>query len=418
MMKTLKFKLHKLSKEQYLALKDFSHYSNNLYNYSLYIAKEYFKETGKYIGLNKLIKEVGGNENYKLLPAQSAQQIVRLLDKNFRSFFALLRKKQSGTYNDKINIPKFKKKGDTFNIIYTFQSFRITKGFITLNSSNEYKKINPVKLKIPFTFDIDGKVKQIIIKPYNKGQYFNCYLQYEENTQKEELCLNKDKYLSIDLGLNNFASVIDTDGHSFILNGKSLKSYNIWYNKRKAKLKSELKKKNKKEWSKQLQLLEEKRKWFIDNYFNQFVSTLIKHCIKYQIGNIVIGYNETWKSGINLGKRNNQNFIYIPFLNFKRKLENKCNENEIKFIQVEESYTSKCSALDLEPVKKQDSYLGNRIKRGLFKTSKGQLINADINGALNILRKVIGDDFIQPIAGLMFNPIKSSYNFNKNFQSF
>lgn len=105
-MKTLKFKLHKLDKKQYQCLKDFSHYSNNLYNYSLYITKKYFEETGKYLGYSKLEKEIKNNENYKLLPAQSAQQILRLLDKDFRSFFALLQRKKKGNYSSDVNIPK------------------------------------------------------------------------------------------------------------------------------------------------------------------------------------------------------------------------------------------------------------------------------------------------------------------------
>lgn len=145
---------------------------------------------------------------------------------------------------------------------------------------------------------------------------------------------------------------------------------------------------------------------------------LYMHCREHKISNIVIGYNKSWKQEINLGKRNNQNFTNIPYLIFKRKLENKCNEVGITFTQVEESYTSKCSALDLEKISKSDSYLGQRVKRGLFITSTGKKINADTNGALNILRKVIGDDFVQPIVGLMFNPIKIQYDFNKNFQSF
>ncbi|WP_082270381.1 IS200/IS605 family accessory protein TnpB-related protein [Leptospira interrogans] len=183
----------------------------------------------------------------------------------------------------------------------------------------------------------------------------------------------------------------------------------------KAKIKSELKIKNDKHWSKKLTWLENKRKWFIDNYFNQYVSYLIKHCNQNNIGNIVIGYNETWKQEINLGKKNNQNFTNIPYFLFKRKLENKCIEYGINFIQVNESYTSKCSSLDFESIEKQEKYLGRRIKRGLFKTSKGKLLNADVNGSLNILRKVVGDDFIQPIADLMFNPIKIENNFNKIF---
>jgi IS605 OrfB family transposase len=408
-MKTLKFKLKKLDKNQYKSFLDFSHYSNNLYNYGLYIAKKYFKETGKYIGRFKLEKEVKENENYKLLPSQSAQQIIKLIDKNFRSFFVLLKRKNKGEYQDKINTPKFKKRGSCFNIIYTFQNCRLKNSILTFNTSNEYKKQNSVKLKIPFTYNIDGKIKQIIIKPINNGQYFNCYIQYEEYPMEINYELKKENYLAIDLGLDNLATCVSTVGHSFILNGKPLKSYNCWYNKRKAKLKSELKLKNKKDWSKQFTKIEQNRFWFIDNYFNQCVSNIIKFCIENKVANIICGYNKTWKKEINIGKKNNQNFVNIPYLNFKRKLEAKCIEYRIQFVQQEESYTSKCSFLDKEEVCKHDQYLGKRVKRGLFKSSGGRLLNADVNGSANIMKKVIGDVIYkdnQSIVGLMFNPIK------------
>jgi IS605 OrfB family transposase len=406
-MKTLKFKLKKLTKQQYKAINDFSHYSNNLYNYGLYITKKYFEETNKYIGYNKLINEVQQNENYKLLPAQSAQQIIKLIDKNFRSFFALLRKKNQGQYTADVNTPKFRKKGNCFNIIYTFQNSRLKNNILTLDISREYKKQNNIKLKIPFNYNIDGKIKQIIVKPINKGKFFNCYIQYEEYKIEVNYELDNKKYLSLDLGLDNLAACVSSIGHSFLLNGKPLKSYNCWYNKRKAKLKSELKLKNDKHWSNQLSKIEQDRYWFIDNYFNQYVSKIIKYCIQNQIANIICGYNEGWKQEVNLGKKNNQNFVNIPHYLFKRKLENKCNEYGLNFILQEESYTSKCSFLDKESVEKHDQYLGKRIKRGLFKSFDGKLINADVNGSANIMKKVIGDViYDQPIVGLMFNPIK------------
>jgi len=415
-MKTLKFKLHKLNKKQYLYLRDMSHYSNNLYNYALFIVKKYFEETNKYIGYNKLEKEVKSNDNYKLLPAQSAQQILKLLDKDMRSFFSLLKRKHNGSYAGNVNLPRFKKKGGAFNIIYTYQNCTIKNNKINLYISKEYKKINSEKIEIPFTYPLDGKLKQIIVKPFNGGDFFEIYIQYEEN-KKEKEKLNKDKYLSIDLGLNNLATIVDTSGHQFILNGKPLKSYNAFYNKKKAQIKSELKLKNNKNWSKKLSKIENKRKWFIDNIFNQYVSFIVKHCKKNDIGNVIIGYNETWKQNINLGKKNNQKFMDIPFYKFKMKLKNKCEQNNISFELQEESYTSKCDALGKEKIKKHDMYMGKRIKRGLFQSSTNKFINADVNGSLNIMRKVIGDDFIQPIEGLMFNPIKIN-NFNKNFNKF
>ena len=151
--KTLKQHI-RLNKIQYKILKDYSHYSNNLYNYSLYIANQFFKETGKYIGYVNLEKEVKSNENYKFLPVQSSQQIVKLVDQNFRSFFSLLKKKNKGEYDDKIKSPKYKKKGDCFNTIFTNQNSVLKKDKIIFYNSKDYKLLNKNKLEINFTYNI------------------------------------------------------------------------------------------------------------------------------------------------------------------------------------------------------------------------------------------------------------------------
>lgn len=412
-MKTLKQKL-RLTKEQYRMVKDFSHYSNNLYNVAIYISKCYFQETGKYIGLKLLESECKKNENYKLLPSQSAQQIIRLVDKNYRSFFALLRKKNQGQYTDKINSPKFKEKGGTFNIIYTFQNCKLKNNILLLAGSNQYRTLTGIKnIQLKFTKEINGKIKQIIVKPINKGQYFEIHIQYEENKQPRKEKLKHENYLSIDLGINNLCSCFNSKtGHSFLMNGKPLKSYNQWFNKNKAKIQSELEQKQKKKWSKKwskkLQNMTTNRKWYIDNYLNQTISKIIKYCLHNEISNIVMGYNQSWKQNSNINKLNNQKFQSIPYLLLKQKLEYKCNDNNINFIFQEEGYTSKCSFLDNEEMIKKDDYLGQRLKRGLFKSQAGKLINADINGSANILRKVIPNilNKNQGIVGLMFNPIK------------
>ena len=247
-MKTLKQHL-KLNKNQYKILKDYSHYSNNLYNYALYIVRQYYFQTNKYIGYQKLDKETKSNENYRLLPAQSAQQILRLVDQNFRSFFSLSRKKKIGQYNGKIHIPNYLNKNKCYNIIYTFQNSRITNNKLSLDRSILYKSNNiNSKLEIDFTYKIDGKIKQILFKPDKNGKYFKMYINYEEN-KPEQIILDKNKYLSIDLGVNNLCACVDTLGHSFLMNGKPLKSYNKWYNKKLAEIKSILKTKNNKEWS-------------------------------------------------------------------------------------------------------------------------------------------------------------------------
>jgi len=402
-MKTLKQIIH-VDKERYKIFIDFSKYSNNLYNYSLYVVKQYYKETGDYIGFKKLYHEVKNNENYKMLPSQCANRIVKLVDQNFRSFFSKLKKKLKGQYDNRVSSPNFRKKGSLFNIVYTNQFCFIRNNRIDFTKSINYSKLNNTKLYIDFTYKLDGKMKQILLKPINNGQYFIMYINYEEN-KKNNPILNKNKYLSIDLGVDNLCSCVDiSSGHSFILNGKPLKSYNRWYNKKSAERRSEIKLKNNLNWCKNLTKLNVKRSNYIDNYFNQSVNILIKYCLRKNIGNIIFGYNESWKNGTNMGKINNQKFNHIPYLLLKTKLKNK---DVVDVIFQEESYTSKCSFIDKEKIENHENYLGKRIERGLFKTSSGKLINADINGSANIAKKVIGDViYNQPIEDLMFNPIK------------
>ena len=201
--------------------------------------------------------------------------------------------------------------------------------------------------------------------------------------------MNTNNYLSVDCGLDNLLTCFDSSNqNAFIIDGKPLKSHNHHFNKVKAKLQStyetnKIKDKNTNRFIK----LSEYRKNVINNYFNQTVNKVIKYCINNEIGNIIIGDFKGIKQEINTGKINNQNFVSIPYGILKRKLEAKCNYYGIKYVSQEESYTSKCSALDLEKICKHETYLGKRIKRGLFRSKDNILINADVNGAINILRK-------------------------------
>ncbi len=409
-MKTLKQNL-KLTNPQYRILLDWSHYSNNLYNYSLYICKKYFEETGKYIGFKQLYHEVKHNENYKLLPTQCAVQIIKLVDQNYRSFFALLKRKNNGEYKDKVQPPKFKRKGNLFLLTFhSLHGFSYKNNQIKLYSNRKYdKEFNPTKIKVTFPFHYNEVqfIKQIIVKPVNNGQYFKAFIQYQKKEQQKH-ALNPYRYLSIDLGLDNLASCFSyPSGPSLILNGKPLKSYNRWYNKRKAFLQNQLKKCQNRYWSKQLQTLNDNRENFIDNYFNQTVNYIIKYCVNWNIGSVVIGYNKTWKKNINISKVNNQKFVSIPHLKFKQKLENKCIENGVFLEQVGESYTSKSNFLNGDKMEHGFEFTGTRKHRGSYVTNEGLKINADINGAANILRKVIPDaHHSQGIVGSMLNPIK------------
>ena len=201
-----------------------------------------------------------------------------------------------------------------------------------------------------------------------------------------------DNYLSIDLGLNNLMTCYDTKNNkSFIVNGKPAKSINQYYNKKKITLQNNLIKNHNKYTSNRLNNLTLKRNNKISDYLHKSSRFIVNYCVENQISNIIVGYNKEWKQEINIGKKNNQNFVQIPHKNLINMLEYKSKLEGINFIQNEESYTSKCSALDLESLNKHDNYMGKRVKRGLFVSSNGIKINADLNGALNILRKVVPD---------------------------
>lgn len=211
---------------------------------------------------------------------------------------------------------------------------------------------------------------------------------------EKELKPDNGRYASIDLGLNNLATVSSNVVKPFIINGRPLKSINQYYNKEVARLQSLLK--DNKRTSKRIYNITLKRNNKVKDYLHKSSKTIMNFLVSNNISTLVIGYNEEWKQNINLGRRNNQSFVNVPFYTFIKQLEYKCKLEGINVITTEESYTSKCSFLDSEPLRKHNVYKGKRIKRGLFKSAKGKFINVDLNGSLNILRKVIGD-FKYPI---------------------
>jgi putative transposase len=199
----------------------------------------------------------------------------------------------------------------------------------------------------------------------------------------------------MDLGLNNLGTVGSNVVKPFIINGKPLKSINQFYNKRVSNLKSKLT--NGKKTSKRIKSLTDKRNNKIKDYLHKASTILVNQLVSNDLNTLIIGNNKGWKQDINIGKRNNQSFVQIPYSTFIKMIEYKCKLVGINVLITEESYTSKCSFLDSEDIKKQKEYKGKRIKRGLFKSSEGVLINADVNGSLNILRKVVGNFNYDPI---------------------
>ncbi len=188
-----------------------------------------------------------------------------------------------------------------------------------------------------------------------------------------------------------------------VINGKSIKALNQYFNKRKSRLQSIYDKIGVKIGKRQQRMFL-KRKRQIKDRLHKSSRFVIDWCLQHNIDTLVVGYNQTWKQNINIGKRNNQHFVNIPFFMLIKQLEYKCEDEGIQFITTDENYTSKCSFLDNEPIQKHSKYLGRRIKRGMFQSSTGTLINADVNGAYNIMKKVVPNAFAEGIEGVGLHP--------------
>ena len=367
--------------------------SKNLYNKALYLVRQHYFNTKEYLSYYKMCKYLADTRDvdYYALNTKVSRGTLLLLDRNFKSFFSLIKKKKNKDYDKPIRIPRYLDKRGKYVAVfekYAVSKKSLKKGLIKLaNISNVIK--TKVKLEA---------LKEVRVLP--RTNHYILEVVYEK--EEKQLLPNNGRYAAVDLGLNNLATVSSNVEKPFIINGRPLKSINRRWNKHKANLQSNLK--NNRKSSKQLTLVTEKRNNRVKDYLHKSSRKIVNFLVSNKISTLVIGYNEEWKQNINIGKVNNQSFVTIPFLIFVQQLEYKCKLEGINVILTEESYTSKCSFLDNEPLQKKDSYLGKRVSRGLFKTSTNKLINADLNGSLNILRKVFGE-FQYPI-GACCTPVR------------
>jgi IS605 OrfB family transposase len=326
------------------------------------------------------------NDHYKMLLSQCAQQTLRVVDRGFRSFFQRLKKKNKGNHDQPVGPPKYLPKDSLFPLIYLSKQRKIVNGKLLIPFGRKIKEETGkrgIYVNVPNYITNDVLLEVRIIPRYNRFE-----IEFIYNKQEEIHDLNASKTLGIDLGLDNLMTCVDcSTGRSFIIDGRKIKSYNHWWNERVAKYQSVISKEGIKRRTKYLKHLDGNRFWFINDYLNQAINKVIKYCIANNIGTIVIGENKEWKQEINLGKRNNQNFVQIPHGKLKYKLKCKCEFHGIEYIPQEESYTSKCSFLDNESIEKHQEYFGKRVYRGLFRAGNGFFINADVNSALNIVRK-------------------------------
>ena len=388
---TVKQQLKHLSKEEYLSLRELSHTAKNLYNQAVYNVRQYYFQENKYLNYQKNNSLLKNSENYKTLNSNMSQQILKEVDGSFKSFFELLKKKNKGIYNAKVKLPSYLPKNSFTTLVIGF--VRLNEDTLVIPYSNSFKKNHKkISIKIPPIL-LDKNIKEIRIIPKFNARFFE--VQYTYEVEEEQRNLDKNHALAIDFGINNLATCVTSKGRSFIIDGKKLKSINQWFNKENARLQSI---KDKQKYGKKPTLrqkyLYSSRNNKVNDYMSKTARKIINYCLENNIGILICGYNETFQRNSNIGKANNQTFVNIPFGKLREKLEYLCKLYSLRFVEQEESYTSKSSFFDMDILPKFEedkpqtySFLGKRIKRGVYQTSKGYIFNADINGALNILRK-------------------------------
>lgn len=374
--------------------------SKNLYNAANYIIRQNYIFGWGYLNYNQMHKIMKSHEAYKALPAKVSQQILMVLERNWKSFFDAV--KEYALHPEKFltlpQMPKYKDKAKGRNLlVYTIQAI-----------SQPGRKHGRIKLSgtsIDFPTHVADRICQVRIVPK-----CDCYVIEVIYEQSESTQISSDAVAAIDLGLNNLATLTSNQKGfvPLLINGRPLKSINQFFNKRKAALQSLLNRNRK--TSDRIARLTRKRNQKIAHYLHHASRLIVDYLIEKQIGTLVIGKNHLWKHQINLGKRNNQNFVTVPYSRFIQMLTYKCQLVGIMVVVTEESYTSKSSFLDLDPIPTygqlfdSPSFSGKRISRGLYRTSGNRLINSDVNGSYNILRKAIPNAFADGIGSCVVQP--------------
>lgn len=387
--------------------------AKTIYNCASYLMRQSFFD-GKLIAWaaadKQLKSEVAGHPAYSRIPNAMSQAIIKKLGDDWKGYFAALTewKKAPDKFKAKPKMPGYARNSKT--AIMPFQHLSC------VNSAIQFPKktgITPIRIHCCDKQVLKAKGKDQVILEIRFVPHGSCYwleVVYEKSNVKDDkgaVLLDHHKHLALDLGINNLATLV-SDQPGFVpvlINGKTMKSVNHLYNKDVAKLRA-------KGHSKLIEAKSVSRFCWINDHFHKASNFVIQACLKHDIGTVVIGYNPGWKQDVDIGKVNNQKFVIIPHAKLIEQIRYKAEAYGIQVIVREESYTSKASALDLDPVPAytpgglKPTFSGRRVKRGLYRASNGREINADVNGALNILRKEIGDRFLQAVAdeGLVFRP--------------
>ena len=368
--------------------------SKNLYNYANYIIRQEFINNGNWIKYNELFQIVKDSDDYKNLGSNVGQGTLRILDKNWKSFFVAIKdwSNNPSKYLGRPKLPKYKAKDGRFILSLDSNKVKLKDDWIHF-ALKPFKKFNN-QLKT----NAKDKILQCRFIP--KGSHYVMEIVYE--MEVPECNEQSERIAAIDIGVDNFITMVNNIGEQpIVVKGGVIKSINQYYNKQKAKLQAELKTTNKKDWSKRLQKLTDKRYEMIKYQMHCISKYVVDWCVLYNIDTLVVGHNDEWKQN----NKGMQNFTYIPYDLFIQMLAYKCENNGIKFIVNEEGYTSGTSFVDEEEPIKENYNKSRRIHRGLFIGNNGIQINADVNGAYQIMKKVIPNAFANGIEGAGLHPL-------------
>ena len=360
-----------------------------------------------YPELDKVLKD---NPHYKAMAAQSAQQTLKTVSESIVSYNGLVNLYYRGEV-DRPSLPKYRKKGGLAAVTFPRQALTYRDGCFCPSISRETKPhlISDIALPLPEFIDSDW-VKEVTIRPSYDELWIDWVIDDGRKAITNNSNLDYSQAWSFDHGGTNWLTGVSTRGKSLIIDGRKLKAMNQGYCRLVAKYKTG---KSDFYWDSNLDRVQRKRNNQMRDAINKAARFIINQCLNDRIGNLVIGWNEGQKNGSDMGKRSNQNFVVIPTKRLIERLKQLCPQYGIILTITEEAYTSSSSYLDGDNLykfgEKPEGWKpsGQRIKRGLYRTANGWLINADANGAANIARKVatqLGLDLIEVGRGSLTLP--------------
>jgi IS605 OrfB family transposase len=383
--------------------------ANKVYNCAVYYARQVYFKTKRFPGRAEICSVMKWNRHFSAMYVSSAQQVCNGVAESFKGFRELLKLFYAGELAERPKPPNYRDKG-LFTVSYPVRWLKLTDEGVRIPLGLKVKTwFDIASIHIPMPSNLDWKtIREVRILPRN-----GCfYAEFVYPLVQQPAELDPGKAIGIDHGIDNWLVCVSTVGTSFIVDGRHLKAINQFYNKRVATLKEG---RNQDFWSKQLAAITEKRNRQMRDAVNKAARLVVNHCLERGIGTVVFGWNQGQKSGSKMGFKNNQKFVQIPTARLKKRVEQLCQQYGIQFIETEESYTSQASFIDGDFLptygEKPDQWKssGKRVKRGLFRTAMNWYVNADANGAANVIRKVsmtLGLDLSGMSRGALTSPAR------------